>query len=222
MVKRVFFLLALMTGYLLNAQESDCKVLLPRIADKYRGECKKGLAQGKGVAQGIDRYEGEFKKGLPEGLGVYHWADGSYYEGYWREGLRDGSGTMTFKPDSIVKGFWKADKYSGKVDIKQYEVVQSRYVARTSFRKTSNTPLQIKVKFTLGGVPNTTIEDFSMTYSSGEEFRMGTVYGIQNVTFPVNVRITYLTWNTMHTVQTNATIEFNINEPGTWDVNVQN
>jgi hypothetical protein len=222
MVKRLFFLLALMTGYLLNAQESDCKVLLPRIGDKYRGECKKGLAHGKGVAQGIDRYEGEFKKGFPEGLGVYHWADGSYYEGYFRQGLREGTGTMTFRPDSTLRGFWKTDKYTGKAETKQYDVIQSRYVARTSFIKSSNSPLQVKVKFTLGGAPNTTIEDFSMTYSSGEEFRMGLVYGIQNVTFPVNVRITYLTWNAMHTVQTNATLEFNINDPGTWDVNVQN
>jgi len=214
--------LALMTGNLLSAQLSDCKVLVPRISGTYQGECKKGLAQGKGVAQGIDRYEGEFRKGLPEGLGVYKWADGSYYEGYWKQGLRDGSGTMTFRPDSILRGFWKTDRYTGKEDIKPYQVIQSRYVARSSFTRTANSPLQVKVKFTLGGVPNNTIEEFSMVYSSGEEFRMGTVYGIQNVTFPVNVRITYLTWNVLRTVRTNVTIEFNINQPGSWDVNIQN
>lgn len=215
-------LLALMTGNLLNAQESNCKVLVPRISGTYNGECNKGLAQGKGIALGIDRYEGEFKKGLPEGLGVYHWADGSYYKGYWRQGLRDGSGIMTFRSDSTLKGYWKADKYTGKEEFKKYQVIQSRYVARSSFSKTGNSPLQVKVRLTMGGLPNSTIQDFSMVYTSGEEFRLGTVYGIQNVTFPVNVRITYLTWNIMRTVQTNVTFEFKINEPGSWDVNIQN
>lgn len=222
MVKKYMLLLALMAGNLLSAQHSDCKVLVPRISGTYQGECRKGLAQGKGVAHGIDSYEGEFRKGLPEGLGVYKWADGSYYEGYWKQGLRDGSGIMTFRPDSTLRGFWKADRYTGKEEIKPYQVIQSRYVARSSFSRTAKSPLQVKVKFTLGGMPNTTIQDFSMVYSSGEEFRMGTVYGIQNVTFPVNVRITYLTWNVMRTVRTNVTIEFNINEPGSWDVNIQN
>jgi hypothetical protein len=216
------FTLTLMTGYLLNAQDSDCIVLLPRISGTYHGECKKGLANGKGIARGIDSYEGEFRKGLPEGLGVYRWADGTYYEGYWKQGLRNGSGTMTFSSDSVQKGFWNADKYTGKEIIKPFEVVQSRFIARTTINRTSSIPLQVKIKLTLGGLPNTDIEDFSMVYSSGEEYRMGLVYGIQNVDFPVNVRITYLTWNILHTVQSNSTIEFIINEPGSWDVNVQN
>jgi hypothetical protein len=69
---------------------------------------------------------------------------------------------------------------------------------------------------------NTTIQDLSMSYTSGDEFRLGTAYGIQNVTFPINVRIQYVTWNAMHTVQTVCTLEFKINEPGNWDVNIQN
>jgi hypothetical protein len=222
MVEKYILLLALMAGNLLNAQQSGCKVLVPRISGTYQGECRKGLAQGKGVALGIDRYEGEFRKGLPDGLGIYHWADGSYYEGYWKQGLRDGTGTMIFTPDSTLKGFWKADKYAGKEQIKQYEVIQSRYVARSSFSRTGNTPLQVKIKFTLGGVPNNTIQDLSMTYSSGEEFRLGTAYGIQNVTYPLTVRIQYRTWNVMRTVMTDVTFEFRISEPGSWDVNVQN
>ena len=222
MINRIMLLLVMLSGNLLYAQETDCKVLAPRISGIYRGECKNSLAHGKGIAQGIDMYEGEFKKGLPEGMGVYNWADGSYYEGYWSQGLRDGSGIMTFSPDSIVRGFWKADKYAGKEKIKQYEVTQSRYVARSSFSRTGNTPLQVKVKLTLGGVPNNTIQDFSMTYSSGEEFRLGTAYGIQNVTYPLTVRMQYRTWNVMRTVMTDVTFEFRINEPGSWDVNIQN
>ena len=32
----------------------------------------------------------------------------------------------------------------------------------------------------LNGVDNTDIEDFSMAYNSGTEYRMGNVYGIEN------------------------------------------
>ena len=206
----------------LSAQEGDCKVLVPRLDGTYKGDCRNGLAHGEGIAQGIDRYEGEFRKGFPDGRGAYRWADESFYEGYFKQGLREGSGRMVYSTDSIVTGFWKADNFVGKQQQKKYEVLTSRFIARSSFIKTSNSLYQIKVKMTLGGAPNNTIQDFSMTYSSGDEFNPGNAYGIQNITFPVTVRITYRTWNVMRTVMTDCTFEFRINEPGSWDVNVQN
>ena len=39
------------------AQET-CKVLKPEISGSYLGDCKKGLANGKGIARGTDGYEG--------------------------------------------------------------------------------------------------------------------------------------------------------------------
>jgi hypothetical protein len=219
---KLIFLSILISGNLLYAQESDCKVLLPRISGTYSGECKKGLANGTGVSQGIDKYEGEFRKGLPEGLGTYRWADGTFFEGYWKDGLREGSGKMIYSSDSTITGYWKADKYVGKENLKKYEVLQTRYVARSTFSKVSDTPKQIKVRLTMGGAPNTSIQDFSIIYSSGDEFKMNNVYGIQNVTFPVTVRVSYLTWNVVHSVQSQVSFEFVINEPGNWDVNIQN
>jgi len=222
MKKSGLLAIILFSCYNLIAQVSDCQVLLPRLSGTYEGECKKGLAHGNGLAQGIDRYEGEFKNGYPEGRGTYRWADGTFYEGYWKKGLREGSGRMIYSSDSIITGHWKADKYTGKKDLKSYEIIQSRFVARTSFQKIANLPNQLKIKLTLGGAPNTSVQDFSMTYSSGDEFRPGNAYGIQNVTFPITVRLTYRTWNIFRTVQTDCTLEFRINEPGSWDVNVQN
>lgn len=222
-MKKIPFLIMFLFSYnILFSQNSECKVLLPRLSGSYDGDCKKGLAHGKGVAQGLDRYEGEFKKGLPEGLGLYRWADGTYYDGYWKEGLRDGAGRMVYGTDSVRSGYWKADKYTGEKETKRYEVLQSRYVARSSFIKTANTPNQVKVKLTLGGAPNSTVQDFSMVQSSGDEFRPGNAYGLQNVTFPVTIRLQYRSWNLMHTVLSDVTFEFRINEPGSWEVNVQN
>lgn len=222
MKKSWLLAIILFSCFNLNAQISDCKVLLPRLSGTYEGECKKGLAHGNGLAQGIDSYNGEFRNGYPEGRGTYRWADGTFFEGYWKKGLREGSGRMIYSSDSIITGYWKADKYTGKQNLKEYEVLQSRYIARTSFIKTGETPLQVKVKLTLGGAPNTDVQDFSMTYSSGDEYRLGGAYALQNVKYPITIRITYMTWNVLRTVMSPAALEFRINEPGSWDVNVQN
>ncbi|MBK9391565.1 MAG: hypothetical protein IPN68_15790 [Bacteroidetes bacterium] len=222
MKKIILFAIIFISGYTLSAQVSECKVLLPRLSGTYEGECRKDLAHGKGLAQGIDRYEGEFRKGYPDGRGTYRWADGTFFEGYWKQGLREGSGRMIYSADSIITGYWKADKYSGKQDLKQYEILQTRYIARTSFTRNGDSPSQVKIKLMLGGLANNDVQDFSLIYSSGEEFRLGAAYVVQNVTYPVTIRITYLTWNVLHTVLSPAAIEFRINDPGNWDVNIQN
>ena len=73
--------LTLFSGLTVVAQDqtSACQVLLPQIAGSYEGECKKGLAEGMGKAQGIDFYEGYFKKGYPDGHGKYAWKDGATF-----------------------------------------------------------------------------------------------------------------------------------------------
>ena len=93
-------------------QTSSCQVLLPQIAGKYEGECKKGLADGLGKAQGADLYEGNFKKGFPEGHGKYTWNDGATFEGEWKKGRKDGYGVLTSHPalqDSVLSGYWIDD-----------------------------------------------------------------------------------------------------------------
>ncbi len=119
----------------LEAQDTGCKVLLPSISGSYQGKCKKGLAQGKGVAVGTDRYEGYFYRGLPQGNGTYTWADGSYYTGQWNKGLREGKGTMVYPEegaDSVVTGFWKNDRYIGAKFIAPYKINRSIGVVRYS------------------------------------------------------------------------------------------
>lgn len=87
--------------------QNECKVLVPEISENYDGKCKKGLAQGKGTASGIDNYVGRFVKGLPDGKGVYTWANGDKYDGYWDKGKRNGEGTFSFRinnKDSVFSG----------------------------------------------------------------------------------------------------------------------
>jgi hypothetical protein len=38
-----------------------------------------------------DRYNGEFKNGLKEGKGIYSYKNGDKYDGEWKNGVKDGS-----------------------------------------------------------------------------------------------------------------------------------
>ena len=105
----------LTSPFFLSAQK-NCKVLVPEIDSIYTGKCKKGLANGKGTAIGIDSYTGKFSKGYPHGRGTYNWANGDAYTGNWKEGKRSGAGKLTLKlqeTDSIIDGLWDDDKYMG-------------------------------------------------------------------------------------------------------------
>jgi hypothetical protein len=100
---RSILIIALISGNIVYSQQNDCKVLKPEISDSYSGGCKNGLAEGKGVARGIDYYEGQFNKGMPAGKGTYYWADGTYYEALGerqqgrlrQDGLQDSQSPVT-------------------------------------------------------------------------------------------------------------------------------
>ncbi len=221
MLRSTFLYILLISATCVFAQQTDCKVLIPGISGTYSGGCKKGLANGKGVAQGIDRYEGQFSKGLPYGYGTYTWASGVYYEGSWKKGLRDGEGKMVY-PDSTVTGVWKEDKYMGKKAAYPYRIVSSLSVSRYTFTKSADKNNIILIRIMQGGLDNISIEDFSLAYDSGTEFRNGNYYGLENVRFPLTVKLKYRTWNQLMTSQSNVIFEFLINQPGSWKVVVVN
>jgi hypothetical protein len=161
------FFLTLFSAITVVAQDetSSCRVLLPQIAGIYEGECKKGLADGMGKAQGIDLYEGCFRKGYPEGHGKYTWKDGATFEGEWKKGKKNGYGVLTNHPasqDSILTGYWIDDEYIGtekspfKVNNKGINVLGLN-VTRVGSDKD-----QIVVEFNKNGKP-LSIYSFSVT-----------------------------------------------------------
>jgi hypothetical protein len=200
-----------------------CKVLVDSLKGTYVGKCKKGLAHGNGKAVGTDTYEGHFRKGYPDGKGVYTWASGDVYDGNWKMGQRDGEGVFKFAIqgyDSIQSGIWSNDEYKGPKPRKPL-VTQKEFVTRYSFRRDGEGD-RIFIDLRRDGQPNSDIEDFSLVSSSGNYFNMGRSIGLENVVFPVLIKLKYISWNAAHTSRHNVTFEFEIFQSGKWQVIVNN
>ncbi len=120
-------LLSLGIGFSQDNSPSDCVVKVPALQGSYDGNCKKGLANGKGSAKGKDQYIGRFKAGLPHGKGTYIWASGAVYVGAWKKGVREGYGEFTSKidgRDSTIIGFWHNNEFLE--DNKRFSLIPKR------------------------------------------------------------------------------------------------
>jgi hypothetical protein len=220
----VVFFIAVLHGLQLTGQTTDCKVLIPEIAGTYVGDCKNGLAHGSGTATGKDRYEGQFTKGLPNGDGTYTWSNGAIYKGEWAKGLREGEGEMVYitqKGDSIVKGYWRADNYIGERNIPPYSVGRKDDLLSVNFRKTG-VGEEIIFKFRMKGQINSNVRNLSIASTSGMRFKSGTYEGLQSVRYPLDLKITYSTNNPISRSSFDVVFECTINEPGKWEIILNN
>jgi hypothetical protein len=203
----------------------NCLVMVDELVGTYKGKCKKGYAHGKGKAVGIDTYEGKFYEGLPHGRGTYTWANGDTYSGQWKKGKRDGIGVFKFKineTDTILDGVWLADEYIGPkpkppLTLTKYNIDNVRY------KKKSVDMNRVLITFKQNGMVNNKITNFSIISTSGVDTNLGiSKSGYENVTFPVKIKITYTTPNKIGSTSLNCNLEFEIFEPGDWEVEVVN
>ena len=221
-IKSLFLAVILLWGMALFSQQ-PCKVLVKEISDQYIGKCKKGLAHGNGKASGMDTYEGRFRKGLPHGKGTYTWANGDMYEGDWKEGVREGFGILKFTiedKDSLLVGMWERDEYIGPKPEKP-KVIASDGVERFSFRRLGDGD-RFTINFYMNGTVNSSIEALSAISTSGAQFNTGVSIGYDALNWPVNCKVTYVTWNKTHTRQYRVRFEFEISQPGNWEINLHN
>ena len=225
-MKPNYLLLALfiLIGTFTYAQ-SSCKVLKSEIEGRYKGKCKKGLAHGKGLAQGTDTYQGVFRNGLPEGKGVYTYATGEIYKGEYQKGLRHGEGKFSFifnEMDTVTVGIWEEDIYIGPIPPPPFEVKMVRSVDRYTIRKVSEEGDQVSVKFKQNGSPNVSVEDFREFISSGNDLFLNNSKAWQNMEYPFKVNLAYSTLSKLQKGRYTAHFNFIINEPGTWEVILHN
>jgi len=206
------------------SSQEVCKVLKPGIDSIYHGKCKKGLAHGKGKADGIDSYIGRFVEGLPDGEGIYTWANGDIYDGDWDNGIRDGEGTFTFKvneKDTILSGLWKDDNYLGPKPEKP-KVITNVGTDRYSIKKIGNAKDRVLVKILQNGMKNTGVSNFLISGSTGVETMLGQELGFDYIEFPITIKVSYFTYNKLRTQQYQVIFEFKISEPGDWRVEIHN
>jgi len=212
----------LFSGYQLTfSQEiNECKVLLPELAGEYTGGCKKGLADGTGIAKGTDSYNGTFKKGLPNGKGVYTYASGAIYEGMFKYGKREGLGKLTYlnEGEQITEdGVWKENTFIGKAPEPAYEIIRKENILRYSFFKTSDPRNMIMVKITRNG---TTIypSNLLLYSSNGSVTQQGSFNGFEQITFPVTCNIKYSLLTPFNNSYIDYELEFVIKEAGSWEI----
>lgn len=204
--------------------QEKCQVLKPAISGTYSGDCKKGLANGKGIATGIDSYEGQFKNGLPDGKGTYTWSTGEIYTGQWKEGKRNGIGKYTYiesGKDGIKDGQWVDDQYAGPVVPKPYIKTRDG-VERYTLQKNGNKINRVSINIYQNGARNATITNQMLNATSGYESGTNGNIVYEGVVFPATFKVSYTTMNKLRTGSINVRFEFEIYEPGDWKVDIHN
>ncbi len=217
----LIFLIVFPEG-ILEAQE-DCKVLLPFISGTYEGRCKKGFAHGQGTAKGRDTYVGNFKKGLPNGKGTYTWSTGEKYIGEWKEGLRDGIGTYYYWKDGeklTQSGMWIDNQYAGPAQ-ESPKVTAVMGVERYDFQRQGDGN-RVQVTTYINGMNNVDLEDLIFHGSSGSQYISGASMGYEGIIFPFKCVLTYYSWNRLRTIRVFTRFEFEITQPGKWQVTIHN
>ncbi|CAB1119143.1 unnamed protein product [Ectocarpus sp. CCAP 1310/34] len=103
---------------LLSSSYSGQGEALFRSGNKYSGEFRRGVMDGRGCYTWISDgtvYEGDFRNNEITGTGRYSWSDGSGYEGGVALGLRDGHGVFTSADGTLVyEGSWQKSKRHGR------------------------------------------------------------------------------------------------------------
>jgi hypothetical protein len=217
-----FILFFLLFAESATGQNQKCKVLLKTINDTYQGECRNGYAHGEGIALGKDVYKGEFKKGLPHGYGKYVWKGGKkIYEGEWKNGKRSGKGKMIIKKserDSVITGIWEDNKFVKRKDQDPYEVLRKRGIERVRiYRFEGDAKIEIDLRRHAG---NKRVSDLMVDINSGNLHKNLDPMIVSSPDFPFKAEIYYLAPNKLGSRTKTCEVDFIINEPGRWVVEI--
>ena len=220
----------------------QCKVLVEAIARNYSGECKKGLADGVGKAEGDQAtYEGEFRKGLPNGKGTITFNDGRKFNGEWKNGEIYGFGELTINDGKVQSGYFKGTienfRFMGedKASLQGYEIIETERLENATYTFVNSDPSGNSVTFKIFENNIRQINNFEILTITSGVIQLVTNQGgrlnaeIVKVTFPITLGLRYiLPYGTQDTtlpgdvanLNSPRRIEFTIMEPGQWTVTI--
>jgi len=200
--------------------DTECKVLLSTISEEYNGDCKEGLAHGKGLAKGVDSYEGKFKNGLPHGKGKYVWANGDIYNGVWKIGKKSGKAIMyTASTQKELKGIWKNDEFYKEIVDPPYQVVRREGITGINFyEKNDSEPFRIKVVFQRDGSRSGFADNLDLMSSTGRATISNGFTGYENMKFPFEGTIEFTGISKMGTTTIDYKVRFEITKPSNWEI----
>ena len=193
---------------------------MPGISIQYKGDCKNGLAHGKGEAFGNDYYIGEFIKGWPQGEGTYKWSTGEIYTGKWKKGQRHGMGSYSFKingKDTTITGKWVKDKFVGQVESQgDYKILYKNNIGRITVVRVGDGD-EVRLKFVRhgGDVP---VTDLILYGDSGTEMREMSFRGFDHVEFPFTAKITFSVLNDFGAASLSCELRIKILKPGHYQI----
>ncbi len=207
---------------LVDAQK--CKVLKESINLEYEGDCKKGLAHGKGIAKGKeDYYKGSFKKGLPYGKGKYVYGNGEFYQGDFKNGMRHGTGvmyTLNEETGAIEKNKlsrWKEDVFLMEIMEEKYKIIRQRNLVSVNPKKKDEKRNRVEIH-----IRNAVeIQELTVIYDVGSYLKLREDrFVIDYVEFPIKLVINYTSTNKFNANRISTVVEIEIESPGDWLVDL--
>ena len=85
-----------------------------QLADGSWGTFTHHKEQTQGTQATGDKYVGEFKAGVMEGKGTFYYASGSKYEGEYKADVKEGKGTYYYAAGHATVNCYKGDKDVGE------------------------------------------------------------------------------------------------------------
>jgi len=219
----VIAILSLSTAYAFAQQNDSCIVMLKEISGIYDGQCKDGLANGKGTSKAEDTYTGMFKNGLPDGRGKYTFRNGDIFDGYWTNGLKNGPGKFSYTLNGqkmILKGYWKNGDYVGISNPDEYyRITNHTGIESYSIKKIEDNGVQIKILF-VGAMTKYVPTGLTVTSSSGNIHKENKNFSIYDFVCPNNCSIHFIIRTSGGDRQCN--LDFEILKPGKYEVLITN
>jgi len=210
-----------------QTEKTNCKVLIKELQGEYTGDCKKGLANGKGTAKGADFYQGDFRKGYPHGEGKYIWSENNYYEGSFKKGKRDGFGkqySIIQGRVSITEGYWGNDVYIGETkNERAYNTISKLAVERVSYinKGVGDGTNQVMIQFSRAGVRSTRlIEDLTIVGSSGTYINEQSRFYFKRMNIPFVGEVKFSALNKMGAITVFYELKFELLKEGNWEVTI--